>query len=1231
MAKKLRDEDLRLNIIVNGDQGRKEMIELAGSIQKTKQEVKLLQEENKKLRKSGQLNSEQYRNNETAIKSLNSTLDTQRAKLAQLNSSIKLVDKTWAELGFEAKRVKRLLDQSVPGSEQWKRYDSELAKVKRRMAEVRDQSDQSGSALNRMTSGIGKFVGRAAVVMGGVTAGFAALMQGVNILSALDDQLSSVQKTTGMTRAEVGRLSEALKSIDTRTTQEDLLNLARVAGKLGITGEQEVMQFVRAADQINVALSEDLGGTEEAVNSLGKLVDIFKLKDEFGLEDALLKTGSAINELGNAGTANEGYLVDFTQRMAGIAPAANISIQDILALAATMDELGQPVESSATAIGQFIVGLGKDIPKMAGVAGMSVKEFSNLLQTDGNAALIAVLRNLKSTGKGVEGLAKSMGMVGEDGARAVTALGTLSNNLELLTARQALSNEQFAIGNSLTKEANIQNNNLAANLEKLWNRVTNRLRDSSAANALNNIIGALAGANVETDNLTAEFESQRKKMNQLDATMPKLLSRYEELKSKTTLSKDEQVELKKVIGQIGEALPTSITKWDQYGNALGVNTVKAKALLEQQRNLLQYLQKDSIESQKKDIKLLESKFDFINNQVARGQKFVNSMTGGEWVKMTIKESEDALSKLKVVAKDLMGARANLRNLTGSNIKVSPTDPEVIEDPVVTNTPIIQNPDAEDPKKIAERAIKEFEQLGDSYKKLGLSRFMDQLTQNQKEIEQEKLKYNTLIEEGKAFLKQKGNTAEQRKAVEAENAKLEKERDASVAQIRINQERDLNKKIADFRRGLNEVVKTELEKERELINKHYDALELENAGNDAALAQLRLERQKDLSAAEISEKERLEREKKLIENKYRPTDSQRDRDIAVINEKYDAEIEALKVKYSKEIQITQEFQDMIAAINARRVEDVNNLETKDTQDKAEFQMKMAQLAADTSFSILANSRQRQSDMIISNLNRQKEAELTSRDMTDRERMEIEAKYAKRIRDEKLKAFKADKVMAIAQATINGALAVTMALRQTGVLSPFVIPGIIASTLAQIAIIASQKPPVEAEGYEGGGYIDVTRKQDGKKFRAKDRGERRGYFNRPSVLISENGEEFVASAQAVRNDTVRPFLDMIDSAQRNGTISTLNMERMFSRPISTGVMPGKEDGGYLSSSRTSSISSMPGSMTDSQILDYLKENTVVMQQLRQILSQPIEANVSLLGKRGFIEKQKEYDQIQDLGNL
>lgn len=381
----------------------------------------------------------------------------------QANSTLK-------EMESHSRKLRNELSRLVPGTEAFKNKIAELKSVNKQLNSIKDDIKGVGGAFGWLKTEIGKFGLLAAGYLGFgfVTSKFRDI---ITQNAKLSDSIADVMKTTGLSELAVRRLNSEFKNIDTRSSRDELNGLARIAGKLGISAEQDVLAFVRAADQISVALGEDLGGAEEAINSLGKLVDIFKLKDEFGLEQALLNVGSAINELGAAGTANEAFLVEFTSRLGGIAPAANIGIQDILGLATTLDELGQKVEMSATAVSQFIVSLAKDIPTFAKIAGMTDTAFKSLLNRDGNQALIAVLKNLKSSGQGISTLAENMGMIGEEGARAVQVLGILSNNIPLLEKRQKLANDEFAKGISLTEEFNVKNNTFGATLDKLGKKI----------------------------------------------------------------------------------------------------------------------------------------------------------------------------------------------------------------------------------------------------------------------------------------------------------------------------------------------------------------------------------------------------------------------------------------------------------------------------------------------------------------------------------------------------------------------------------------------------------------------------------------------------------------------------------------------------------------------------------------------------------------------------------------
>lgn len=98
-----------------------------------------------------------------------------------------------------------------------------------------------------------------------------------------------------------------------------------------------------------------------------------------------------------------------------------------------------------------------------------------------------------------------------------------------------------------------------------------------------------------------------------------------------------------------------------------------------------------------------------------------------------------------------------------------------------------------------------------------------------------------------------------------------------------------------------------------------------------------------------------------------------------------------------------------------------------------------------------------------------------------------------------------------------------------------------------------------GYEDGGYTDVTRAQDGRHFRAKVNPYGRGYIDGPELLVGESGREFVANAEAVSNPHIRPVFDIIDQAQRRGTVSRLNM-RAIARSLGGIRARGYAAGGY-----------------------------------------------------------------------
>lgn len=111
--------------------------------------------------------------------------------------------------------------------------------------------------------------------------------------------------------------------------------------------------------------------------------------------------------------------------------------------------------------------------------------------------------------------------------------------------------------------------------------------------------------------------------------------------------------------------------------------------------------------------------------------------------------------------------------------------------------------------------------------------------------------------------------------------------------------------------------------------------------------------------------------------------------------------------------------------------------------------------------------------------------------------------------------------------------------------------------------SGMPMRVASGREDGGYIDVEREQDGKRFRAMHEPRRRGYVDRPTVIVGDGpagrSREWVASNDALSNPTVAPIIRMLDAAQLSGQIRTIDMGAVLRRQL-----VGHQSGGYIAGS-------------------------------------------------------------------
>ena len=224
-----------------------------------------------------------------------------------------------------------------------KNYREELAKLQSQYVAIENQIDSLTGVTRKQTKEIdnqgnawAKTVKRLSVYIatyGGFNAALGALKNVFSRNLEFSDQLADIRKTTGLSTQSVNELSEAIMKIDSRQSVQQLHDLAYQAGKLGLgsQGVEGVLGFVKAADKLGVALREDLG--DDAIIQLTKMADVMGLTKKLGVEKSLTSIGSAINELSMASTANADFMVNYSQRLSGIAAQAHLTADELLGFA----------------------------------------------------------------------------------------------------------------------------------------------------------------------------------------------------------------------------------------------------------------------------------------------------------------------------------------------------------------------------------------------------------------------------------------------------------------------------------------------------------------------------------------------------------------------------------------------------------------------------------------------------------------------------------------------------------------------------------------------------------------------------------------------------------------------------------------------------------------------------------------------------------------------------------
>lgn len=444
----LKIDRVQLEIIVQQDSARQKMIELEKDMKNASSTLN-------KLKKQFGENSAEYKAQEQVVKKL-------KAEYDKLFEEIGIGKLSLKELGNRQRELNAILRNLDPSLPQWKQYNQQLKEVNARIRELRNEAKETQFSIAKLADGFNRYAAIGASVIASLTGVALTARKCVDEYAEMEEAESQVIKYTGMTREEVKLLNEEFQKMDTRTSREMLNTLAGEAGKLGITGVDNVLEFVEAADMINVALGEDLG--EDAVNNIGKLAQMFG-DGSRTLKEDMLAIGSAVNQVAQSSSASEPYLVEFTARMGGVAKQADLAVTDVMGFASALDQNMLRSEMASTALQGLILKIYQEPAKYAKLAGMDVQEFVNLVNTDVNKALLQFLGTLGKMG----GMAQMSPILKEmklSGAEAAGVISALAGNIDQVRREQENANQAFIDGTSIINEFGVQNNTVQAGLDK---------------------------------------------------------------------------------------------------------------------------------------------------------------------------------------------------------------------------------------------------------------------------------------------------------------------------------------------------------------------------------------------------------------------------------------------------------------------------------------------------------------------------------------------------------------------------------------------------------------------------------------------------------------------------------------------------------------------------------------------------------------------------------------------
>lgn len=444
-----------------------------------------------------------------------------------------------------------------------KQQDTNLKKLDASIGNNQRSVGNYGIALQGATRLLG-----ALGLAGGIALVVRGLKEMIGVFAGFEKQMAKVRAVSGATDEEFALLTEDAKRLG-ESTEKTALQVGELQlsyAKLGFTTPQ-IIAATEATLDLATATDEELA---QSALVAAKTIKGFNLSAE---ETARVTDVMALSFSMSA--LNLSAFQDAMKTVAPVALAVNSSLESTTAVLSTLVDAGLDASTAGTSLRNIFIELAKqgisweDAMEQVRNSTNKLKTATDLFGKRASTAALIIADNtekidsLTISYENAEGSAKAMADIMRD---------VLTGDVD--RARSAVEGLAIQIGEKLTPF----------------------LR--SAVQGFTSLIGSLSDLLGSSQKATDEFKKQAGIVTDLEENIIPLIDRYDELTEKTSLNKDEQEELDKLIIQLAEDVPLAVTEFDKYGKALGISTEAARAFIEEQKAILKIKNKEAIEEQK---------------------------------------------------------------------------------------------------------------------------------------------------------------------------------------------------------------------------------------------------------------------------------------------------------------------------------------------------------------------------------------------------------------------------------------------------------------------------------------------------------------------------------------------------------------------------------------------------------------------------------------------------------